>query len=179
MSRDKVVLRVRTHSDTASERRGRDQLLRLLARYDVQRWLFTREVVIQQSAIPHSHPVLTLSCRHLNDDDWQLAVFLHEQFHWFVSEKSDKAEAAIDELRTTFPHVPVGPPDGGRDERSTYLHLIVCYLEMQAARELLGAESAQTLFEKTVDYYRWVYEQILQDEGTLLNILQRHGFYLP
>lgn len=142
-------------------------------------WLFTREVVVQQFTIPHSNPVLTLSCRHLNDDDWQLAVFLHEQFHWFVSEKPDEAKAAIDELRKMFPRVPVGPPEGGRDERSTYLHLVVCHLEMQAVRGLLGAESARTLYEKTVDYYRWVYQQLLQDEGTILTVLQRHSFYLP
>ena len=61
--------------------------------------------------IPHSHPVLTLSTRHLKDDDLLLSTFLHENLHHFLTQNPEKAEAATKkELRAVFPKVPVGVP---------------------------------------------------------------------
>ena len=93
--------------------------------------------------IPHSHPVLTLNTRYLDDQHTaQLATFVHEQIHWFLADHMDcaKTDAALTELRVLYPTVPTELPTGARGERSTYLHLIVCTLELQALTELLGAE---------------------------------------
>src|SRR5262249_41281436 len=65
------------------EAQTKEQLLRLLKTYDVSRWIFTKSIVIDERAIPHSHPVLTLHARHLQDDELLLSTFVHEQFHWF------------------------------------------------------------------------------------------------
>jgi hypothetical protein len=67
--------------DSARERRTRDQLLALLARYEPQRWQCTDTVRIEQGVIPHSHPVLTLNTYVLGDDARLLAIYLHEQLH--------------------------------------------------------------------------------------------------
>jgi hypothetical protein len=45
---------------TEAEAQTRDQLQRLLKTYDLSTWTWTRKVLIDQDAIPHSHPVLTL-----------------------------------------------------------------------------------------------------------------------
>ena len=124
---------IRLQSGTALEERGRDQLRRLLRTYDLQNWLFTRNVLIQSGVVPHSHPVLTLNTRYLDDDTAQLATFVHEQFHWFLTDHVERAKtnAALTELRALYPTVPTAAPEGASSERSTYLHLIVCHLELQ------------------------------------------------
>lgn len=68
--------------DRDDERATRDELLQLLEAHDVARFTYTRTISIDDDAIPHSHPVLTLHARHLDDDDLLLSTFLHEQAHW-------------------------------------------------------------------------------------------------
>ena len=86
------ALSIRLHSGTPLEERGREQLLRLLYTHDLQKWLFTRDVLIQDGVIPHSHPVLTLNTRYLDDDTAQLATFVHEQLHWFLTDHVERAK---------------------------------------------------------------------------------------
>ncbi len=45
---------------TPREAATRDQLQRLLKTYDLSPWFFTKALVIDEKAIPFSHPVLTL-----------------------------------------------------------------------------------------------------------------------
>jgi hypothetical protein len=53
-------------------------------------------------------------------------------------QKDKETNEAIKDLRALFPKVPVAFPDGAGDEESTYLHLLVNYLEYRADREILG-----------------------------------------
>src|SRR5215470_6516498 len=73
--------------NSATEQQTRDQLQRLLKAYDVSAWIYTKAVAIDDRAIPHSHPVLTLHTRHLKDDALLLSTFVHEQFHWLLVQK--------------------------------------------------------------------------------------------
>ena len=57
------------------EEQTKQQLERLLSTYDLSKWIFTRKILIESRVIPHSHPVLTLSTRHLKDDELLLATF--------------------------------------------------------------------------------------------------------
>jgi hypothetical protein len=137
--------------------RRREQLLRLMYTHDLQKWLFTSDVLIQDGVIPRSHPVLTLNTRYLDDDTAQLATFVHEQLHWFLTRvERAKTEAALTELRALYPTVPAAPPAGAGDERGTYLHLIVCTLELQAVTELLDETRARQQLERWT-HYTWVY----------------------
>lgn len=58
----------------AAEVETRAQLQRLLKPYDLSGWAWTRKVVIEDGAVPHSHPVLTLNTRHINDDSLLLST---------------------------------------------------------------------------------------------------------
>lgn len=121
-----------------AEVQARDQLQRLLTKSDLSKWIFTRSILIDEKAIPHSHPILTLHTRHLKDDDLLLSTFVHEQLHWFLIQKDKETDEAIKDLRALFPKVPVAFPEGAGNEESTYLHLLVNYLEYRADREILG-----------------------------------------
>ena len=158
-----------------AEAQTKAQLQRLLAAYDLSGWIFTRSVVIDERAIPHSHPKLTLSARHLKDDELLLSTFVHEQLHWFLDQREKETDAAIEELRVMFPKVPVGHPEGARSERSSYLHLLVIYLEYRADRELMGELKARQVMEFwSKDHYTWIYKTVLERPRDIGNVALKH-----
>jgi hypothetical protein len=133
-------------------------------------------VVVDEKSIPHSHPVLTLHTRDLGSDDLLLSTYVHEQFRWFLSGHQEQTDAAENELRKLYPKVPVGYPEGANDEESSYLHLIDCYLEMIADRDLMGAErTAKVVTFWSGDHYTWIYKTEMQDEGKIAIVVKAHG----
>lgn len=168
------------HADDKREMLTRDQLRRLVSQHDLSKWLFTKKVLIDRDAgIPHSHPVLTLDTDYLKDDELLLATFVHEQIHWHLTQKDEQTKRAIAELKGLFPNAPAGPPDGARDQESTYLHLIVCYLEYQAVRELLGELRGRQVIEFwATHHYRWVYRQVLDEGRRIGGVVRKHGLAL-
>jgi lysophospholipase L1-like esterase len=154
------------------ELRTGEQLQRLLKAYDLHKYTFTHTVVIDERSIPHSYPVLTLHTRHLNSDDQLLSTYVHEQLHWYLDEHLPQTQAAESDLRKIYPKVPVGYPDGSDDEEGTYLHLITCYLEMQADRELMGPQRTSAVMNFWAgDHYRWVYKTVMEDETTIRGVV--------
>jgi hypothetical protein len=79
-------------------------------------------------------------------------------------------------LRKIYAKVPVGYPDGAKDEESTYLHLIDCYLEVQADRQLMGAERAARVAQFWAgDHYRWVYKTVIHDEAVIRRVIEQEN----
>lgn len=170
---DKIEISLKNGS--RDEEKTKEQLERLLKSHDLSKWIFTRSIIIEENVIPHSHPILTLSTRHLKDDELLLSTFVHEQIHWFVIEDRKKLAGALDEIRKMFPEVPAGPPDGARDEDSTYLHIPVVYLEYRANRELLGELKARQVMEFWAnDHYRWIYKTVLERPRDIGQIMFKH-----
>jgi hypothetical protein len=156
------------------EAQTKEQLQRLLRSYELSRWLFTKSVVVDEQAIPHSHPTLTLSARHLHDDELLLSTFVHEELHWFVADSRQSIDA-IKELRRLFPSVPTHGPEGANGEDSTYLHLIVCFLEYEVDKELLGELKARQVMDFwATDHYTWVYKTILERPQDIGNIVSKY-----
>lgn len=169
---------IRLARDDEPSRQTRDQLLRLLDEYDLSSRIFTREIVVDSGGwvTPHSHPVLTLSTRHLRDDELLLATFVHEQLHWHVAARGEALARARADLAKLFPEVPVGYPEGAQDQRSTYLHLVVCYLEYHALIGLLGELRARWVIEFwTHDHYTWVYRTLLERGRDIGRIVEEQG----
>jgi hypothetical protein len=163
-------------ASTALEERGKAQLERLLGTLPLEKWLFTRTVQIQARVIPHSHPVLTLSTQHLENDTAQVATFIHEQLHWFL--ETPMTDSAIADLRRIHPKVPAGPPDGARDEYSTYLHLLVCLLEFDGTAELFGEPVARRVLGGW-RHYGWIYGEVLERPEPIRRILEARGLARP
>ncbi len=160
-----------------SEESTRAQLQRLVHEYDVSDWILTTDVVIDQTQIPHSHPVLTLHTRHLTEDEMLLSTFLHEQFHWLEGGETLPAfEAAMADFERLFPNAPGRDGGGARDQESTWRHLLVCDLELQAMTRLIGEQRARDLLSG-ITHYEWIYETVLTD-SRIREIARRHGFVL-
>ena len=158
------------------EAEARQQLQRLLTEYDLDPWIFTTRVRIAAGEIPHSHPILTLNTKYLDDDARQLSTFLHEQLHWY--ESADEREAAlgqaIEDLRARYPNPPDHEQIGTRSEYSTYLHLVVNWMTFDALRHVLGEAEARTLTDEN-RIYRWVNQRVLDDTEAIGAILNEHG----
>lgn len=174
------VLVITTANDTPTERQTKAQLERILAAHETKPWQFTHRVVIEDNVIPSSHPRLTLSTRHLRDDELLLSTYLHEQLHWFVTRNDSAAAAAVRELRVLFPSIPIGYPEGGSSEEGNYYHLIVVYLEDRANWLVQGELKAQQVMNFWAnDHYTWIYRAVRDRNREISQILQRHGLLYP
>lgn len=170
---------IETATGHADEKAMADKVRQLIERYDLEDWLFTKRMLIdRETRIPHSHPVLTLNTRYVDDDVEVLSNIVHEQLHWFVLENQGALGAAIADMRQEYPDAPDGPPVGARDLQSTYLHLVVCSLEYLALEEKIGRERARRSLSAK-PYYTWVFATVLEDAEALRTILEKHSIVLP
>src|SRR4051812_12337951 len=107
-----VVITLKNNSP--AEQKTKAQLERLLSTYKLEKWLFTKTIVIDENTHPsHSHPVLTLEAGDSTDPE-QLSGFVHEQLHWFLDAHKESTDAAVAELKRVFPNAPTNLPEGAR-----------------------------------------------------------------
>jgi len=166
------ALEILVKNGTPAEQRMRRLLSRLTEEYDLTGWIFTTEIVVDEAAMPHSHPVLTMNVAHKCNPIMALAEFVHEQLHWFEELHAEARDRAIEETKRWYDAVPSQRPEGAGNETSTRLHLLVCYLEYQALKCLIGAEAARrAMVELSQHHYCWVYATVLSDEETIGRII--------
>lgn len=144
-------------------------------RHDIRRFEFTGKIRIAPTELPHSHPVLTLSTQLYNPDQI-LCEYLHEQMHWYTERlgSADPDSALIAELKRRYPEAPVGFPEGAADEYSTYLHLLVNWLEVEAASQFLPRTRTEEI-ARGKHYYRWIYRTVLADWRELEALFRGRG----
>src|SRR6266567_905420 len=159
---------------TPREMQTAQTLKQVLSSYDLKKYTFAREVVIEERAMNHAFPVLTLNARFADSPDELLSSFVHEQLHWYLREHNSQQKAAIAELRQMYPNAPVGLPEGAENAYSTYGHLVDCYLEIEADRQLIGAERTMAVI-KDKGHYTWIYSTILRDEDKVRGVVQQHN----
>ncbi len=160
---------------TSAEATTASELRAAIKSFDLDRWILTRRVLIDETQTPHSHPILTIHTRYIGNETGLVAMFLHEQLHWLEAEPwLGSFRAAMEEYENLFPDVP-SPADGGaRDATSTYRHLLVCDMEYQAMTALFGKEIATQALEHYT-HYEWIYEKVLED-SRVREVALRHGF---
>jgi hypothetical protein len=157
---------------SAAEKATEEQLARLFERYDVTPWLYTKSVVVDEEAVPHSHPTLTLHIRHLRDDLLLLSTFIHEESHWYAEAHQAAVDAAVVELRSLAPGLPVGFPDGAATETSSYEHLGLV--------RLVGELAAHQVMEFwATDHYRTIYRVVMEKRADVRRIMRAHGLASP
>lgn len=158
---------------TDRERQSKALLEQLLHSYDLTKYTFTRKVVIEERAINHAFPVLTLNARFAQSADELLSSYVHEQLHWHLRARGADQQQAIADLRRMYPSAPVGTPDGAETAISTYGHLVDCYLEIQADRQLIGAERTRAVISGK-GHYTWIYKTVVEDEPRIAAVVHRH-----
>jgi hypothetical protein len=165
------------HARREAERvRGMLQALR--RRHDLSRFEYTRVVRIMPGGDTFSHPMLTLGNRFAENEDTLLSTYLHEQMHWYLwylgTPERDPVAPFFDELVRRYPEAPTELPDGARNYESTYLHLVINWLEVAATAEFIGRRRAVAVAE-VQRTYRWIYRTVLRDWDPLQELYERHG----
>lgn len=171
-------MRIETATGSEEEERTRRLLAELLDEYDTSRWQFTDRVIIDERSLGHSHPVLTLGTTFpVRTRIGVLSNFLHEQIHWYLDARRQQCSAAIDEMRAMYPDPPDAAGGGARDQRSTYLHLVVNWLEIEALRSVVGSlETDDTLHTACRGgSYRWIYRRVLEERDAIGRVIRRHS----
>jgi hypothetical protein len=163
---------------TPREQQARQTLEQVLVSYDLNKYTFTRKVVIEQGAVNHAFPVLTLNPYFASSPDELLSTYIHEQLHWHLRERASRQQAAVTELRRLYPRVPVGLPASAESAYSTYGHLVNCYLEIVADRELIGPERTAAVI-RGKPWYTWIYATVLADEKQIAGVVDRHQLRVP
>jgi hypothetical protein len=158
---------------TEREQQTKTLLKQVLASYDLSQCTFTRQVVIEERAVNHAFPVLTLNVRFAQSADELLSSFVHEQLHWHLRARGADQQGAIAELRRMYPGAPVGLPEGADTAVSTYGYLVDCYLEIQADRQLIGPERTTAVIGNK-GHYTWIYKTVVQDEARIAAVVRRH-----
>jgi hypothetical protein len=158
---------------TNRERQTKTLLEKLLDSYDLSKYTFTRKVVIEERAVNHAFPVLTLNVRFAQSPDELLSSYIHEQLHWHLRARGPDQQAAVADLRRLYPDAPIDFPQGAGTVFSTYGHLVTCYLEIQADRQLMGAERTDVVVSGK-GHYTWIYKTILADEPRIGAVVRRH-----
>jgi hypothetical protein len=164
--------------NTPREQLAKQTLEHALGSYDLTKYTFTRKVVIEQGATNHAFPILTLNAYFASSPDELLSSFIHEQLHWHLRNHAAQQQAAVSELRRLYPRVPVGLPSSAESEYSTYGHLVDCYLEIVADRELMGTQRAAIAIHNK-PWYTWIYATVLTDEQQIAGVVDRHQLRVP
>jgi hypothetical protein len=170
-------LNIKTKHGFPMEEQRKEQMERLAKEYDLKKYTITRDIVIDRGAINHSSPVLTLNLRFLDNDDLALSAYVHEQGHWVLMERH-RAEnpALLQDLQRTFPNLPLAPPEGAGELRSSYFHIAVCMLEWQAMEELVGQQRARKVIEwKQRDHYKAIYAIVMSRREDVEQVLSRYN----
>jgi hypothetical protein len=170
-ARDGISIRTAHHGPR--EEQTAEQLKKVIGTYDLSKYTFTREVVIDRGAMNHAFPELTLNARWADAPDDLLSSYIHEQLHWYLRDHDRQQKSAIDELRRMYPNAPVGLPEGAESAYSTYGHLVDCYLEIEADRQLLGPERTMTVV-RNKGHYTWIYDTIFRDESKIAAVVDEH-----
>jgi len=167
------TMKITLKHGTEREARTKAQLERVLVDYDLSKYTFTREVVIEEQAINHAFPVLTLNARFADSEDELLSSFVHEQLHWHLRDRGPAMQNALADLRRFYPRVPVGGQEGAETEYSTYGHLVDCYLELVADRKLIGPERT-TAVVADKGHYTWIYATVIRDDARMSALVDRY-----
>ncbi len=154
-------------------------LLDLLKKYDLKRYIYTREIEIKPGVIPHSHPVLTLQADEKDRPDELLGTFIHEQMHWYWIETSPGRDVGprVD-FKKKYPSAPFKLPEGSGDESGTYQHMGVCWLEYQGLIRTIGKERAIKVLSQK-HYYTWIYKTVLRDADFIAQVMKKYRMDNP
>ncbi len=157
----------------------KQNMLQLAQVYDLSPFLFTKKIHIESMVIPHSHPVLTLNTRSAEKPKKILSVWMHEELHWWMEKNAKTTSLAIKELKKIYPQAPKGM---GKNDDSTLLHLMVCYLEMKALALYIGDKESRVIIEEIMKkdkLYPWVYYQVLYKDFAIKKVLKKYKLTPP
>jgi hypothetical protein len=157
-SKNLTITEIKPNKWTAITRQNLEHLFQV---YDLRPYLFTLDIQIESKAIPTSHPVLKLNTRYAEEPNKLLSLFIHEQLHWWAEKRKSDVNRAIEEIKSLFSSLPL--QEMAQKEKSSSLHLLICFLEYDAIIKLMGKKEANKLLKDLIykdKVYPWIYKQV-------------------
>jgi hypothetical protein len=77
-------------------------------------------------------------------------------------------------LRQRYPQVPAIDAGGAQDEFTTYLHLVVNWLELEAVSRFFPREETERHL-RALHFYRWIYQTVIDDREALGALYREFG----
>ena len=144
----------------------RQNLEHLLGVYKLSPVIYTPDVVIQSGVVPHSHPKLTINTRYAENPQKLLAVFVHEQFHWWLETNRSRSEKASEELKKLYPD----------REKASIDHILICFLEYEALMYYLSKREAETILRDFIleNVHPWIYAQVMSNYGEIDKVILKN-----
>lgn len=171
-----TALEINLKNNSTREKQSSAQLIAINNKYNLSHWTYTKRIEIEEGAIPHSNPVLTLNTRHLKNDTLMLSTFIHEQMHWRIDKNPQSKEGAINNLKAIYPKIPVGYPNGSEDAYSSYEHLLVIFLELKGMDEVAGPKQEAIAYKFfSNDHYCELYKIVHRDRNLIGKIMKKYG----
>ena len=158
-------MNITTKNNFPEEIKAKKVLESILTKYNVP--IFTKNIVIEKDSIPHSHPILTLNAR-TDDSLVVLKTFVHEQFHWFEAEHS-RLDETINFLKEKYKN-----NDEFKDEKSFYIHIVVCFNTRNSLEKLVSNEELEYIYKQWQPYPKM--EKFIEENfNEIKNDLEKFG----
>jgi hypothetical protein len=161
---------------SSGEQQQRALIDRLARQYDLSKYTITQKIVIDEQAINHATPVLTLNLRFVANDDRALSLYIHEQAHWLlIKNYRSRTREMLAELLKLFPNIDTSPPNGDGNVGTSYIHLVVIMLEWQALEDLVGVTRAKEVLEfKRSIRYKALFGTVIDHRKQMEDFLKRY-----
>lgn len=157
--------------------RVRDLLGDVRTRFDLAPFEYCRQVRIAPTEIPYSHPRITLNTW-VHDDLGLLSMYLHEQMHWYATwysyARAPQWRQLFERLRARYPTIPAVEAGGANDAFSTYLHLLVNWLEVEAVSRFIDRGRVES-HVRALHFYKWIYRTVIDDREWLEALYREHA----
>ena len=109
--------------------------------------------------------------------------YLHEQLHWLLAgRRGDRGiAAALRQVESRYPGPPGRDEGGAASTESTWLHLLLCALQVDVLSALIGASRTQATVARlaSAGIYPWVYQTVTRDLASLLEACDRAALREP
>ena len=150
----------------------KQNILHLAQIYDLGPLMYVKEIHLISKGDYKSLTAITLTTKFAEQPNKLLAVWLQEEFRFWLSTKEAEVKKAIAEIKRHYP-----PPPNlkiGAQEQLAYLNLIICYLQFRALINYLGPRPAKKILTGFVvkdKIYPWQHQQILKNLKPIKNSL--------
>jgi hypothetical protein len=170
----RFTLTMATEQSTKAEIETMRLLKSFILQYNLDPWIKTRQICIQQGARSMSNP-LTLHTSYNDRPMMLLATFLHEQMHKLESLFEADFKGAMREVQAWCPPECLDPSVCG-NLKAAYGHFIVIFFEIDALKRLLGLPQTLDIIRQK-EHNQWIYQKVQDNTDHLRSIYRR--YHLP
>ncbi len=150
---------------------SRQNLHHLEQVYNLKAFSYQRNVIIDSTNKDHRYlleeTAIIIGTDYVDSPQKLLALWLHEEFHWWARIHEKELNPALTSLKKYYP----------KTSQSGRLHLLISYLEFEALRFYLEDKEARSIINSKIKKdgaFKWTYQQVLNNSSVFKKVLRDH-----